>query len=95
MKCLTERSKNRVKSGQLGDRVVYTCRVVVEYAKWVELVMDQLTYGNPNAQRYVIYRSGQRSPFVFFNVFFCHFVFFRVALRYEALVLQVLNYVID
>ncbi|MFS7957454.1 hypothetical protein Hanom_Chr07g00666571 [Helianthus anomalus] len=82
MRCLTERSKNRVKSGQLGDRVVYTCRVVVEYAKWVELVMDQLTYGNPNAQRYVIYGSGQRSPFV-------------VALRYEALVLQVLNYVID
>ncbi|KAJ0798519.1 hypothetical protein HanRHA438_Chr01g0001821 [Helianthus annuus] len=26
-----------------GDRVVYTCRVAVESAKWVKLVMDQFT----------------------------------------------------
>ncbi|MFS7987555.1 hypothetical protein Hanom_Chr11g01024341 [Helianthus anomalus] len=43
---------NGQKTKPRGDRVVYTYRVVVESAKWVKLVMEQFTYGNPNPQNH-------------------------------------------
>ncbi|MFS8008761.1 hypothetical protein Hanom_Chr14g01276711 [Helianthus anomalus] len=74
---------NHQKTKPRGDRVVYTCRVAVEYAKWVKLVMDQFSDGNAIPQSYIVYGWGQRSSFVFFNVFFSLCFIFSVLLHDE------------
>ncbi|MFS8008760.1 hypothetical protein Hanom_Chr14g01276701 [Helianthus anomalus] len=79
---------NHQKTKPRGDQVVYTCRVAVEYAK---------CDGNGIPQSYIVYGWGQRSSFVFFNVFFSLCFFFQCCcmLRYEAFILRVLNFAID